>query len=312
MQHHQSIFVAGGHTLLGSALVRELERLGFRNVLGKDAETDLTSAAAVDAFFAEVKPEYVIVAAGISGGIQANIKCPADLMLDNLLLATHVIPAAFHYKVRKLLYLASSCSYPRDCSQPMQVEYLLTGPLEPTNEAYAVAKIAGIKLCQAYRQQYRANFITGIPSDAFGPGDDFSVENSHVVAALIRRMHEAKLARANSVVVWGSGTPKREFSFVDDVASACIFAMQHYDAAEMINLGGGTPTSIKELAETIREVVGFQGNLNFDTRKPDGMPVKLLDSSKVLSLGWRPRISLCAGLAATYAWYVNHGISEGW
>jgi len=300
------IYVAGAETLIGSALLRQLERQGHRNLVGQPGHApDLADGAQVDAFFARTKPEFVFFAAGKSGGIRANQKYPADLMIDNLLAACHVIQAAHRHGVKKLLYLASSCSYPKHCPQPMRVESLLTGPLEPTNEAYAVAKLAGLKLCQAYRQQHGANFICGIPADAFGPGDDFSPEDSHVVPALIRRMHEAKLAHAASVEIWGTGSPRREFIFADDLADACLFAMRHYDGPEPLNLGGGSNLSIKELAETIQAVVGFAGELRFDTSKPDGMPLKGLDSSRLLALGWRPQTPFRDALEATYQWFLR-------
>jgi GDP-L-fucose synthase len=226
-------------------------------------------------------------------------------MIDNLLVACHVINSAYHYGVKKLLYLASSCSYPKDCPQPMHVESLFTGPLEPTNEAYAVAKIAGIKLCQAYRQEYGANFIVGIPANAFGPGDDFSPDNSHVIAALIRKMHEAKVASSASVEIWGTGTPRREFIFADDLADACLFVMQEYDGAEPINLGGGTDLSIAELAELVKEAVGYLGGLRFDTSRPDGMPVKALDSSRLIAMGWRPATPFSTALAVTLSAFLQ-------
>jgi len=300
------IYVAGAEALIGAALVRQLDRQGYRNLVGQPGDApDLADGAQVDAFFARTKPEFVFFAAGKSGGIRANQKYPADLMIDNLLAACHVIQAAHRHGVKKLLYLASSCSYPKHCPQPMRVESLLTGPLEPTNEAYAVAKLAGLKLCQAYRQQHGANFICGIPADAFGPGDDFSPEDSHVVPALIRRMHEAKLAHAASVEIWGTGSPRREFIFADDLADACLFAMRHYDGPEPLNLGGGSNLSIKELAETIQAVVGFAGELRFDTSKPDGMPLKGLDSSRLLALGWRPQTPFRDALEATYQWFLR-------
>ncbi|MBM4048356.1 MAG: GDP-L-fucose synthase [Planctomycetes bacterium] len=306
MDKQSRIYVAGAETLIGSALLRQLERQGHRNLVGQPGHApDLADGAQVDAFFARTKPEFVFFAAGKSGGIRANQKYPADLMIDNLLAACHVIQAAHRHGVKKLLYLASSCSYPKHCPQPMRVESLLTGPLEPTNEAYAVAKLAGLKLCQAYRQQHGANFICGIPADAFGPGDDFSPEDSHVVPALIRRMHEAKLAHAASVEIWGTGSPRREFIFADDLADACLFAMRHYDGPEPLNLGGGSNLSIKELAETIQAVVGFAGELRFDTSKPDGMPLKGLDSSRLLALGWRPQTPFRDALEATYQWFLR-------
>lgn len=303
MEKQAKIYVAGSQTLIGSALVRQLKQQGYTNLL-KSQEPDLTDAAQVDDFFTQTNPDYVFLAAGKSGGIGANQKYPAQLMLDNLLIEAHVIPIAYRHGVKKLLYLASSCSYPKLCPQPMRVESLMTGPLEPTNEAYAVAKLAGLKLCQAYRQQYGVNFINGIPANAFGIGDDFSLEDSHVIPALIRKMHEAKVNSVESVEIWGTGAPRREFIFADDLADACIFIMQDYDAPEPINIGGGSDLSIKELAEFIKQVVGYTGELRFDASKPDGMPLKALDSTQLLSMGWQPKTSLQAALSATYDWFL--------
>jgi GDP-L-fucose synthase len=301
LEKNSRVYVAGARTLIGTAILRQLERQGYANILGKAGEEpDLTNAGAVDDFFAHQAPEYVFVAAGKSGGIEANRKYRAELMLDNLLVECHIIHSAYRHVVKKLLYLASSCCYPRHCPQPMRVDSLLTGPLEPTNEAYAIAKIAGIKLCQAYRQQYGANFIVGIPANVFGPGDDFSPEDSHVIAALMRKMHEAKMLGAPFVEIWGTGTPCREFIFVDDLADACLFVMQKYDGPEPINLGGGTDLSIAELAELVKEVIGFPGELCFDTSRPDGMPLKALDSSKLSKMGWQPTTPFRVALAATY------------
>ena len=306
MESDSRIFVAGGDTLVGAALLRELKRRGCRHVFGGPGqEPDLTDAGEVDAFFADIAPKYVFLAAGKSGGILANRRYPADLIRDNLLVECCVIHSAHRHDAEKLLYLASSCAYPKDAPQPMHPDSLLSGPLEPTNEAYAVAKIAGIKLCQAYRNQYGANFICGAPANVFGPGDDFSPENSHVIAALIRRMHEAKIAGADRVEIWGTGSPRREFVFAEDVADACIFVMNEYDKAAPINLGCGADLSIRELAEAIREVVGFDGRLAFDPTKPDGMPLKALDSSELRGLGWRPKTSFPDALQAAYTWFVQ-------
>jgi len=306
MEKHARIYVAGGQTPIGAAILRELERQGYMNIVGRPGEeSELTDAAQVDTFFARTAPDYVFLAAGKSGGIEANQKYPAELMLDNLLVECHVIHSAYQYGVKKLLYLASSCSYPKHCPQPMREDALLTGSLEPTNEAYAVAKIAGIKLCQAYRQQYGANFISGIPANVFGPGDDFSLEDAHVIAALIRKMHEAKELGLESVDIWGTGTPRREFIFADDLADACIFIMSRYDDVEPINLGSGSELSIKELAELIKEVVGYSAKLHFDTSKLDGMPLKVLDSSKLTEMGWRPRTHFRSALSATCDWFLD-------
>ncbi len=304
MRKTSVIFVAGGETLIGAAIVRVLRQQGYQRVYGE--QLDLANAMAVDSFFARHRPEYVFHAGGRSGGIAANTKRPAELAYDNLLGSVHVVHAAHTFAARRLLYLASSCSYPRLCPQPMREEDLLTGPLEPTNEAYAVAKLAGMKLCQAYRQQYGDEFLVGIPANAFGPGDDFSPEDSHVIAALIRRFHEAKLRGDPLVSIWGSGRPRREFIYVDDLADACLFVMEHYrdlaahGACSPVNLGGGTDLSIAALAEKIRDVVGFAGRLEFDATRPDGMPLKALDSSKLLALGWRPTLAFDDALRRTY------------
>lgn len=301
MRKHSVVYVAGGQTLIGAAILRQLEGQGYVNVVSAAGEgPDLTDGDVVTDFFARQRPEYVFMAAGRSGGILANQKYPADLMLDNLLAECHVIRAAYQHGVKKLLYLASSCSYPRNCAQPMRVESLLTGPLESTNEAYAVAKIAGIKLCQAYRQQYGVSFIVGIPANVFGPGDDFSLEDSHVIAAMIRKVHEARLSGAPSVDVWGTGTPRREFVYADDLADACLFVMQNYDGAEPINLGGGTDVSIGELAQLVKEVAGYEGELHFDRSRPDGMPLKALDSTALTAMGWRPVTPFRVALTATW------------
>jgi GDP-L-fucose synthase len=306
MELHGRIYVAGMNTLLGSALVRVLGRHGYANLLGTtEREPDLTDGAAVDEFFARTRPEYVFMAGGPSGGIQANLRYPATLIRDNLLAETHVIHSAYRVRATKLLYLASSCCYPRDCPQPMRVESLMTGRPESSNEAYAMAKLAGIGLCQAYAEEYGARFISGIPADAFGPEDDFSPEDSHVVPALIRRMHEAKIAGTPAVDVWGTGRPRREFVYADDIAEAGLFVMLRYERPEPINLGGGAPLSIGEVAAAIKEVVEYPGALRFDASRPDGMPVKLLDSSVLLTLGWRPKTPLQDALQMTYAWYLR-------
>ena len=301
VEKDSAVFVAGGQTLLGSAILRQLERQDYTNICGDtQEEPDLCDASAVRAFFAKHRPEYVFHAGGRSGGIVANIKHPAELIYDNLLAGVHVIHASHTHHVRKLMYLASSCSYPKAGKQPLRETELMTGSLEPTNEAYATAKLAGIKLCQAYRQQYGDDFIVGISTNGFGVGDDFSPEDSHVIGALIRRIHEAKIGGQPRVTVWGTGRPRREFLWADDLADAAIFAMNHYSDAEPINLGGGIDLSIGELAERICRVIGFQGSLEFDATKPDGMSRKALDASKLLNLGWRPQMPLDDALAATY------------
>jgi len=311
MELRARIYVAGKATLIGSALVRVLRRYGYTNLVGvTDGEPDLTDGAAVDAFFARTQPEYVFMVGGPSGGIQANLRFPATFIRDNLLAETHVIHSAYRHRITKLLYLASSCVYPRDCSQPMRVESLMTGRPESTNEAYAMAKLAGIGLCQAYAQQHGTLFLSGIPADAFGPGDDFSREDSHVVPALVGRMHEAKITGTPAVDIWGTGRPRREFVYADDVADACLFVMLRYEGPEPINLGGGVPLSIGDVAEVIKDVVEYPGALRFDTSRPDGMPVKVLDSSPLLKLGWRPKTPLREALQTTYAWYLRERLSR--
>jgi GDP-L-fucose synthase len=298
-----STYVAGGQTLVGAALLRRLSTRDYEPIVA--VEPDLTRADEVQDFFAQFRPQFVFVAAGKSGGIAANQKYPADLIRDNLLVATSILDAAHQHKVEKLLYLASSCSYPRHCPQPMRVEHLMTGPLEPTNAAYATAKLAGIQLCQAYRQQYGDPFLVGIPANPFGPGDDFDATSGHVIGALMLRMHEAKEEDRPSVTIWGSGAPRRDFIYADDLADACLFVMDHYDGPEPINLGAGSDVSIRELAEMIREVVGYGGTLEFDRSRPDGMPVKVLDGTALARLGWRPATPLREALTATYDAYLG-------
>jgi GDP-L-fucose synthase len=299
------IFVAGGDTFVGSAIrsrgaLSGLGTEGARPVFIDDPEPDLTDGTAVESFFERTRPDVVFVAAGRTAGIAGNQKSPADLMLHNLLAGTHVISASWRAGVRKLMYLASSCVYPKGAPQPYSPSSLWTGPVEPTSDAYAVAKLAGIRLCEAYRRQHGANFVVAIAADAYGPGDDFSEDNSHVAAALVRRIHEAAIAGAPSVDIWGSGTPRREFIYVDDLADAALFAMAHYDGAEPLNLGTGETTSIAEFAEAVRTVVGYKGELRFDTTKPDGMPYKGLDSRPLHALGWKPQQNLKEGLQKTY------------
>jgi len=310
MQKESRIYVASVKTVIGRALQRVLKLHGYVNVI--DDDSVLTDRAAIETLFRRSAPEYVFMAGAMSGGISLNQKRPALLMHENLVAECNVIDVAHHYGVRKLLYLASSCCYPRHSPQPMRVEALLTGPLEPTNEAYAVAKIAGIKLCQAYRQEHGDNFIVGISGDAFGPYDDFDLENSHVIAALIRKMHDAKDSRSGFVEVWGSGKPRREFIFADDLAEASIFTMLHHDGKEPINLGSGYALSIAEIAKAIQEVAGYNGELRFNTARPDGMPEKLLDSSPLRAMGWTPKTDIKTALAATYAWFessLSHGLN---
>lgn len=306
MELADRIYVAGSETVVGKGLLRRLALAGYSNVIDTSStEPDLTDGASVNAYLEAKRPDYVFLAAGKSGGIGANQKYPADLMLNNLLIQCQIIRSAQRHGVRKLLYFASSCTYPRSSPQPMQVRSLMTGPLEASSEAYATAKIAGIKLCQAYRQQHRADMISLIPGDVFGPGDDFGLEDAHVIAALIRKMHQAKMDGAQTVEVWGSGSPRREFIFVDDVADAAIFLMQDYSDPTPVNVGSGVETSIKEIAELIRSVVGYEGRLQFDPAKPDGMPLKALDSSELMAMGWRPKMTLRAGLEETYRWFLD-------
>ena len=302
------VYVAGHRGLVGAALVRELERRGVGNlVLRTHAELDLRNQAAVEAFFAEVRPSQVYLAAAKVGGIRANDTYPADFLRDNLQIQTNVIDAAWRHGVQKLCFLGSSCIYPRLAPQPINEDALLTGPLEPTNEWYAIAKIAGIKLCQAYRRQYGFNAISLMPTNLYGPGDNFDLENSHVLPALIRRFHEAKLRGDPEVTVWGTGTPRREFLHVDDLASAVVHLMATYESEQLINIGCGEDVTIRELAELVARVVGFKGRLVFDTTKPDGTPRKLLDVSRLAALGWKPRIGLEEGIRATYEWFVRKG-----
>ncbi|MBM4019077.1 MAG: GDP-L-fucose synthase [Planctomycetes bacterium] len=315
MKKSACIYVAGAEGVIGAALARTLVRRGYTRVLcAAGGGPDLAEGAAVEKFFARARPEYVFHTGGRTAGVGGNVRFPADLALENLLAAANVLAAAQRSGVRKLLYLAGSCAYPRDCPQPMREEYLMTGPLEPTSEAYATAKIAGLRLAQAMRRQHGAPFIAGIAPNTFGPGDDFSPENSHVAAALVRRFHEARLAGRASVTVWGTGRPRREFLFADDLADACIFVMKHYDGAEPINLGGGTDLAVADLAEMVRAVVGFRGRIRFDPRRPDGAPAKVLDSSRLRRMGWRPRTPLRRALEVTYAWYCRaaaDGQAEG-
>jgi GDP-L-fucose synthase len=302
-----SIFVAGHRGLVGSAIVRRLQAGGYeRLLLRSSSELDLRNQAAVELFFATERPQRVILAAARVGGIHANDTYPADFIRDNLQIQTNVIDAAHRYGTGKLLFLGSSCIYPRNAPQPMPESCLLTGALEPTNEWYAIAKIAGVKMCQAYRRQYGFAASCAMPTNLYGPGDNFNLQNSHVLPALIRKFHEAKLSGADEVVVWGTGTPRREFLHVDDMADACIFLMEHFDGAEPINVGWGEDVSIAELASIVGETVGFTGRLHFDTSKPDGTPRKLLDVSRLRALGWTPRIHLRDGEAATYRWFIEH------
>jgi GDP-L-fucose synthase len=304
------VYVAGHRGLVGSALVRRLEAEGFGRILTRSrAELDLTDRPAVDAFFDDARPRYVFLAAARVGGILANSTRPAEFIHDNLAVQLNVLDAARRTGVEKLLFLGSSCIYPRHAPQPMREEYLFSGPLEPTNDAYAVAKLAGIKMCQAYRAQYGSRFISVLPTNLYGPHDNFDLRDSHVLPALIRKFHEAKQAGAPAVEVWGTGEPRREFLHVDDLADACVLLMREYDAGEPVNIGTGEDVRIRELAGLIREVVGYRGEVVYDASKPDGMPRKLLDVSRIRALGWTPRISLEEGLAQVYEWYSGAAVS---
>jgi GDP-L-fucose synthase len=311
LNHTSRIYVAGGDTLLGAALLDRLQAAGYDNLLGVPPhEPDLTVAGQVEDFFAEARPDYVFVMAGRTGGIHANQTCPADLMLDNLLVAAHVLHSAHTQRVAKLLYLGSSCCYPRHAAQPLRVESLMTGHLEPTNAAYATAKLAGIQLCRAYRQQYGARFIAGIPANAFGPYDDFHPDHAHVIPALLHKLHHAKVSGDREVILWGTGLPRREFIYSKDLADACLFVMTHYDDPQPLNLGGCADLSIAEAAREIAEVVGYRGRIRFEPDKPDGMPLKALDSSKLRALGWTPATSFRTALEDTYDWYLRNIVRE--
>ena len=348
MNKNSRIYVAGHKGLVGSAITRKLQSEGHSNlILRSHKELDLMRQADVETFFKEEKPEYVFLAAAKVGGILANNTYPADFIYENLLVGSNVIHSAYKAGVKKLLFLGSSCIYPRDCPQPMKEEYLLSGKLEPTNEPYAIAKIAGIKMCQAYNRQYGTRFISVMPTNLYGPGDNFDLETSHVLPALIRKFHEAKLkelegrggrleakeekqdsasglksawaddplsssehrersSNTSFVTIWGTGAPMREFLHVDDLADACVFLMNHYEESEIINIGVGKDISISELSDLIKDIVGFKGNIRYDRTKPDGTPRKLLDVSKLLALGWQPKILLSEGIELTYRWYVEN------
>jgi GDP-L-fucose synthase len=307
MLRDSRIFVAGHKGLAGSAIVRALRSLGFDNLLLRTRqELDLTRQAPVDEFFVEQRPEYVFLAAAKVGGILANDTHPAEFLRDNLAIELNVIDAAYRNGVRKLEFLGSSCIYPKFAAQPIREEQLLRGELEPTNEWYAIAKIAGVKMAQAYRKQYGFNAISLMPTNLYGPGDNFDLASSHVIPALIRKFHEAKSSGQPDVVVWGSGAPRRDFLYVDDMAEAAVKLMLDYDSPEIVNVGAGKDLTIRELAELIHGVIGFKGNIRFDTTKPDGTQHKLLDVSRSKALGWAPKIPLRAGIERTYQWYLSH------
>jgi len=302
------IFVAGHRGLVGSAITRALTAEGYTNLLLRTrGELDLTSQSAVDDFFRRCRPQYVFLAAARVGGILANNNYPAEFIHDNLAIQLNVTASAHRHDTAKLLFLGSSCIYPKLAPQPICEEYLLTGTLEPTNEPYAIAKIAGLKMIEAYRRQYGFNGICLMPTNLYGPGDNFDLNNSHVLPALIRRFHEAKLSCAPAVTVWGTGSPRREFLHVDDLAAASLFLMRDYDSAEIVNVGCGQDVTIRELAEMVKAAVGYEGRLEFDTSKPDGTPRKLLDVSRLSALGWSPRIALPEGIRSTYRWFLAHG-----
>ncbi len=307
MTQSEKVYVAGHRGLVGAALCRALAGKGIAGIVTRSHDQlDLTDQTAVRDFFATERPAYVYLAAARVGGIHANDSRPADFIRDNLLIQTNIIDSAYKSGTKKLLFLGSSCIYPRLCPQPMKEEYLLTGPLEPTNEWYAVAKIAGIKMCQAYRRQYGFNAICLMPTNLYGPGDNFDLEESHVLPALIRKFHEADCAGADKVEVWGSGTPQREFLHVDDLASASLFLMEHYNEAEIMNVGSGQEITIADLAGLVGKVVGFSGSVQFNSALPDGTPRKLLDVSRLNALGWQSSIPLNQGIADTYAWFMEN------
>ena len=304
MNKKSKIYIAGHRGLVGSAIKRILSRCGYSNLIVRTrAELDLLDAKAVKDFFSHENPEYVFLVAAKVGGIHANKNFPADFIYENLQIQNHVLQNAWQFQVKKLMFLGSSCIYPRDCPQPIQEDYLLTGPLENTNRAYALAKIAGIELCQSFNRQHGTNFLSVMPTNLYGIHDNFHPENSHVLPALIQRIHEAKVKSLPEVVVWGTGTPRREFLLSDELAEACLHLMLHYDDGDLVNIGWGEDQTIKELAETICEVVSYHGKLRFDPTQPDGTPRKVLDVSRLKALGWQPKIKLREGLQQVYRWY---------
>ena len=307
MDLQSKIFVAGHNGLVGSAIVRTLKAQGYANLLLRSSkDLDLRQQQAVDDFFAQEKPDYVFLAAAKVGGIQANNTYRAEFLYENLMIEANVIHSAYRHQVQKLLFLGSSCIYPKLCPQPMREEYLLTGFLEPTNEPYAIAKIAGLKLCENYYRQYGVNFISAMPTNLYGINDNFDLANSHVLPALMRKFHEAKVNQSPTVTVWGTGEPLREFLYVDDLADALVFLMKNYTQMEFVNVGTGDEVSIRELALTIKSVVGYPGEIEFDTSKPDGTPRKLLDVSRLKDLGWQAQTSLKEGIEKTYAWFLEN------
>ncbi|MCX6963990.1 MAG: GDP-L-fucose synthase [Verrucomicrobia bacterium] len=307
MSPDSKIFVAGHRGMVGSAIVRALASQGFTQILTRPrAELDLLDRSAVREFFKTERPEFAVDAAARVGGIVANSEKPVEFLLENLTIQNNIIEAAADFGCAKLLFLGSSCIYPKHAPQPIREDALLTGPLEPTNDAYAIAKIAGIKLCQAYAREYGKNFLSAMPTNLYGPHDNFDLHTSHVLPALIRKIHEAKKSGAPEVLVWGTGTPRREFLHADDLADACVFLLKNYDSSELINIGSGTDVTIRELAELVCEVLGYDGTLAFDPTKPDGTPRKLMDSSRLFALGWKPRIPLREGIAHAHAWFLEN------
>ncbi len=307
MEKHARIYIAGHRGLVGSAIIRRLRQDGYTNLLtATSQELDLRDQAAVRAFFEKERPDYVFLAAAKVGGILANSNFPADFIYQNLMIEANVIESARLAGIEKLLFLGSTCIYPKMAPQPLKEEYLLTAPLEPTNEWYAVAKIAGIKLCQAYQRQYGCKFISVMPTNLYGPEDNFDLESSHVMPALIRKFHQARQQGEPTVTVWGTGKPLREFLHVDDCADACLFLMEHYEGEEIVNIGVGSDLTIAELAELVKQAVGFEGEIVFDTSKPDGTPRKLVDVSRINALGWRAIIPIEEGIASTYRWFLEN------
>ena len=307
MELYSKIFVAGHNGLVGSAILRKLQQEGYSNLITRSREQlDLIDKRAVEHFFEQEKPEYVFLAAAKVGGIMANQSYPADFIYQNISIQSNVIDAAYTFKTKKLLFLGSSCIYPRDCPQPIREEYLLTGALEKTNEAYAIAKIAGIKMCQAYNRQYGTTFIAVMPTNLYGPRDNFDLDSSHVVPALLRKFHEAKIENRDEVVIWGSGTPKREFLYVDDMADASLYLMNNYDGSEIVNIGTGEDVSINDLARLIKVIVGFKGEIVYDSSKPDGTPRKLLSMTKLHGLGWQHKVELQEGIERSYEWFLGN------
>lgn len=304
MNKNEKIFLAGHKGMVGSAIVRKLNELGYQNIITRSSEElDLRRQSDVEFFFKTEKPDYVFLAAAKVGGIYANNTYPAEFIYDNLMIETNIIHSSYIYNVKKLLFLGSSCIYPKMCPQPIKEEYLLTGPLEPTNEAYAVAKISGIELCKFYRRQYGCNFISAMPTNLYGINDNFDLNNSHVLPALIRKFHEAKLNNQQEVVMWGTGTPRREFLYVDDLADACVFLMSSYSEEMHVNIGSGEDIQILDLAKMVKEIVGYEGEIVNDLTKPDGTPRKLLDVSLLKSLGWEYKTELREGIEKTYSWF---------